>query len=250
MSNALASSLVFALDAVRWIKEVLRAPCDDTQADIIRAVSKRVLLCCHRQYGKSTITAFRTAHRMIYRPGHFTVCIAPSARQSAELVRKIDAALQRADMRTKGDGDNEISLILPNGSRFVGLPDTEGRSRGFGGVHDLIIEEASRVKDETYLAARPFVASVDGTITLLSTPFGKRGFFHRAASEGEWVRYVMPATRSGRLSESFLKDEEQALGRMWFAQEYLCEFLAVNEQLFSPDSVLDSIATDVGGLQL
>jgi hypothetical protein len=36
----------------------------------------------------------------------------------------------------RGDGDNGISLLLPNGSRIVGLPGTEATVRGFSAVSD------------------------------------------------------------------------------------------------------------------
>jgi hypothetical protein len=37
----------------------------------------------------------------------------------------------------RGDGDNDISLLFPNGSRIVGLPGIEGTVRGFSAVSML-----------------------------------------------------------------------------------------------------------------
>ena len=47
----------------------------------------------------------------------------------------------------------------------------------------LILDEAARVPDELYAALRPMLAVGGGRLVLLSTPFGKRGFFWREWSE-------------------------------------------------------------------
>ena len=61
--------------------------------------------------------------------------VSPSARQSGEFVRKAAGFVRRLGIRARGDGDNEISLLFPNGSRIVGLPGTgEHGARVFGGV--------------------------------------------------------------------------------------------------------------------
>ena len=44
---------------------------------------------------------------------------------------KATALTSRMDIRPRGDGKNALSLLLPNGSRIVGLPGTERTVRGF-----------------------------------------------------------------------------------------------------------------------
>jgi hypothetical protein len=56
-----------------------------------------------------------------------TLVVSPSARQSGELVRRAAGFASRLGITPKGDGDNEISLGFPNGSRIVG-----GRRRRCG----------------------------------------------------------------------------------------------------------------------
>ena len=68
----------------------------------------------------------------------------------------------RLGIKPRGDGDNEISLLFPNGSRIVGLPGAEGTVRGFSAVSLLLIDEASRVEDAMYKALRPMLAVGDG----------------------------------------------------------------------------------------
>ncbi len=93
-------------------------------------------------------------------------------------------------------GDNAISLAFGNGSRLVGLPGNESTVRGFSAVSLLLVDEAARVSEDLYLAVRPMLAVTDGAMWLMSTPFGKRGFFWEAWERGgaEWLRVRVPAT--------------------------------------------------------
>ena len=110
------------------------------------------------------------------------------------------------ELRPRGDGDNEISLLFPNGSRIVGLPGSEATIRGFSAVSLLLVDEAARVSDDLYKAIRPMLAVSGGSLWLMSTPFGRRGFFWDAWANGgpDWERSAragdgMPAD-TGRVS--------------------------------------------------
>jgi hypothetical protein len=135
----------------------------------------------------------------------------PSAMQSNELVQKAKVMLGRLGMRTRGDGSGRVSAVLPNGSRIVGLPDMEDTIRGHSAVSLMLIDEAARLKDETYLAMRPMLAVGKGDLWLMSTPFGKRGFFHQAWEHGGdgWFRMSVPVTECPRIEKDFLEGSGQ-----------------------------------------
>ena len=123
--------------------------------------------------------------------------------------------MRRLGMRARGDGHNELSIAFPNGSRIVGLPENETTIRGFSAVSLLLIDEASRVKDEIYRAMRPTLAVDDGDLWLMSTPNGKRGFFWEEWERGgeEWERISVPATECPRISARVLEEERANAGR-------------------------------------
>ena len=52
--------------------------------------------------------------------------------------------VRRMGIAVRGDGDNEVSLMLPNESRIVGLPGVADTTRGFSAVSMLVIDEAAR----------------------------------------------------------------------------------------------------------
>ena len=213
-------------NTVEWVREKLGFTPDAAQARVLLSESRRGILNCTRQWGKSTVTAAMAVHRAMTRPGSLVLVVSPSGRQSGELLRKAEGFAARLGVRRKGDGTNADSLAFPNGSRMVGLPGNDATVRGFSAVSLLLVDEASRVSDELYRAVRPMLAVSGGTLWLMSTPNGQRGFFWdtwSGASKG-WERVQVTARECGRISRAFLAEEERAMGDRWFRQEYLCEF--------------------------
>ena len=92
------------------------------------------------------------------------VVVSPSDRQSREFVRKTATCVRKLGFKVRGDGDNDVSLLLPNGSRLIGLPDNEDTVRGFSGATLLIVDEAARVSEEMYEAIRPMLAVSQGAL--------------------------------------------------------------------------------------
>jgi hypothetical protein len=221
-------------DVIGFVTERLRFEPDEGQRELLESGAKRGILNCTRQWGKSTVAAMKAVHRAYCRPGSVVLVASPSERQSAEFLRKASGMVAKLGIVPRGDGDNAISLLFPNGSRIVGLPSTEGTVRGFSAVSLLLIDEAARVEDAAYKALRPSLAVGDGDLWLMSTPYGKRGFFYETWEHGsaDWKRVSVAATECPRIPASFLEEERAALGALWFQQEYLCEFVDNGMEVF------------------
>jgi hypothetical protein len=169
----------------------------------------------------------KALHRAAAVPGCLVLVASPGERQSAEWMRKARSMARKLDFPLRGDGDNKISLLFPNGSRIVGLPGMDGTVRGFSAVSLMLIDEASRVEDSMYKALRPMLAVSDGDLWLMSTPCGRIGFFYEAWEHGgeEWFRVHGPATECPRIPRTFLEKERGQMGALSFRQEYLGEFV-------------------------
>jgi hypothetical protein len=124
-------------DAVEFARTRLGVEPDEKQAEVLRSEAKRGMLNCTRQWGKSTIAAAKAVHRAYTRPKSLVLVASPSYRQSGEFVRKAAEMVAMLDIEVCGDGDNDVSLAFPNGSRIVGLPGVEGTVRGFSAVSML-----------------------------------------------------------------------------------------------------------------
>jgi hypothetical protein len=212
---------------------------DEKQQIVLSSNARRMLLCCSRQWGKSTVTALAAVHRALFYAESEIIVTSPSERQSAELVRKAKRFTSRLGMPLRGDGHNQISLLFPNGSRIVGLPASEGKVRGFSEVSLLLVDEAARAPRDLYEAVTPMLATTDGSLWLMSTPFGKRGFFYEEWATGGdgWLRVSAPATECERIPARFLDEEREKKGDRLFRQEFMCEFVQGDDALFRESDI-------------
>ena len=55
----------------------------------------------------------------------------------------------------------------------------------------------------------------------------------------------MTALQCPRISDDFLEQERQALGDLWFRQEYGCEFLETVDQVFRYDDIERALSDEV-----
>jgi len=220
-------------DAVTWAREALDFQPDLKQQEVLASSARRGILNCTRQWGKSTTCAIKAVHYANFHPHSLVIVASPSLRQSGEFLRKARKALSQLGIRARGDGENICSLLLPNGSRIVGLPENEDTIRGFSGVGLMIIDEAARVSDEMYQALRPMLAVGNGALWLMSTPNGRSGFFYREWSGNRpWTRIQATAEECPRIPKDFLQEERETLGEEVFRQEYACDFVSGDGALF------------------
>ena len=207
---------------------------DEWQAGVLRSDAQRMLLLASRQAGKSSVAAALALRTALLRPRSPVLLLSPSLRQSGELYRKVVDLFGALGRPMGVSAESALRLELANGSRVVSLPGDEKNIRGFSGVALLIIDEAARVEDPLYCSVRPMLAVSQGRLAALSTPFGKRGWFHDEwHGEGDWERVKITAEQCPRISPQFLAEERRALGERWYAQEYGCEFSECLDAVFS-----------------
>jgi hypothetical protein len=208
---------------------------DAWQMEVLELGSKRLLLNCCRQAGKSTVAAVLALVEAFNQKGSLVLILSRSQRQAAELYHKVAGFYEQLGSRYK-KRQTIHELELDFHSRIVSLPCQPDTVRGYSNVQMLIIDEAARVPDALYRAVRPMLATSGGRLVCLSTPNGRHGFFHDEWTNGGrgWHRIEVPASQVARIEPEFLEDERRALGEQWFRQEYCCSFEAL-EGLVFPD---------------
>lgn len=230
--------LAYALDPVLWAVEELDFTPDPWQAEVLRSPSSRILLNCSRQSGKSTASAVMSLHKATFSPGSLVLIVSPTLRQSSELFRNVTRLFNRLGNKIPSKAESALRLELENGSRIVSLPGKESNIRGYPKVALLVIDEASWVPDELYFAVRPMLAVSSGRLAALSTPHGTRGWWYEAwRSKEPWDRYEVPADKCPRISAEFLAEEKRVLGEYWYRQEYFCEFIDLETQVFRREDI-------------
>ena len=220
---------------------------DAWQRAVLLSDAHQIILLVTRQGGKSTVSSIRALHRALYTPASLVLLLAPSYRQSKELFRKVNDALASLPFAVPVASESALEIEFSNGSRIVALPGKETTIRGFSGVSLLIVDEASRVSDALYQAVRPMLAVSGGDIILLSTPFGKRGFFHHEWTDGgpSWNRVKVTADDCPRISREWLEQERKTIGDWWYRQEYMCDFVETDDQVFAYEDVQRALDTAV-----
>lgn len=211
------------MDLLTVVRERFGFVADARQAVILLERERDVLVCCTRQWGKSTVGAALAAVRAMEHAGRVVLVVAPTLRQSREFLLKVRAFLEAAGEVV--EGGNGVELRLGNGARVMAMPENQRTLRGVSAPVLIVIDEAAQVKDAAYRAVCPMLATGGGQKVLLSTPYGQRGFFWEEWTKGEgWLRVTARATECERIDANFLAREEKRLGREQFAQEFMCEF--------------------------
>jgi hypothetical protein len=239
--------LRLALDPVAFAHAAGLEP-DGWQVEVLRSESKRLLLNCSRQSGKTTTVAALALHRALYVPRSFCLIFAPSLDQSLEFFRRVADLVHGLGLDTVDpEGLRKTGMDLRNGSRIEARPGSERTSRGR--TADLIaIDEAARVEDALYFSLRPMLAVTGGSLIMLSTPAGKRGAFYDAWHSGAgvgWERFRVTAKECPRISEAFLEEERASLPSWVYRQEYECSFEETEDQVFTTDMVDRAVTSEV-----
>lgn len=245
MTAEIATDLAMALDPVLLAEGAGIQP-DKWQRDVLRSTSKRILLNCSRQAGKSTVTATKALHTAFYEPGSLILLLSPGERQSKELLRKITDQYKALGRPVPADAENKLELVLANESRIVALPGNEGTIRGYSGARLLIVDEASRVLDPLYKSIRPMLAVSGGTLMALSTPWGRRGWWFDAwESKQPWERFKVTALDCPRITPEFLEEERDTMGNLFFQSEYLCQFVDAVDKVFATEDIEAAFSHDI-----
>jgi hypothetical protein len=218
----------------KWQKEVL-----DHEGNIT--------LRTGRQVGKSEVVSAKAVKFAFDHPGTTILIIAASQRQSSLLFEKVKANIDR---KSEEDGEDYYvepptltKILLSNKSRIYSLP--AGRTgyfiRGFT-IDLLIADEAAYIPETVWTAVIPMLAVSRklrglGTLILLSTPFGKGGFFYDSFADPDFRAFHISSEDCSRIPRDFLAKEKRRMTKQEYRQEYLGEFTDEWNQLFKTELV-------------
>lgn len=215
-----------ALPVAAWAAQKLNFHADPIQAQILNTHTNRLLLCCTRQWGKSSLAAIKALHFAASHPGAFVLFAAPSFKQSAELLRAFRKYAARLTGKLAASSNG--ATVLHNGSRILALPQSPATVRCYSAANIIVVDEAAFVEDEMFDALSPMLATTNGQLWMLSSANSTSGEFYRQwrQSSPEWHKFTVTANHCPRISPAFLAAEKRAKGEAIFNREYLCQFTA------------------------
>jgi hypothetical protein len=167
-------------DPCEWLQDRLGWQPFQYQAQLLKDCHvKTRIIRKSRQVGVTTALGMESTWKAYTMPNRTILIISPSDRQSRILMNRIQTAVDGSEqLRQLVTRKNTTELWLENGSCIISLPNNPDRIRGFSAT-DIILDEAAQfLNDEQVLASiRPMLAATGGTITIVSTPKGKKGLF-------------------------------------------------------------------------
>jgi hypothetical protein len=238
-------------DPVGFARSVGITP-DDWQTDVLASDHPRKILCCGRQTGKSTVAGILAIHKALTVPGATVLVVAPGERQAKLLFSKAASLYKQAGYPLPAHSERRTGLELSNGSVIEALPAVERTTRGYS-VDLLIVDEAAAVPDMDYMGILPALIATRGEQVLLSTPRGKRGFFHELYhSDDDWHRIMVRSDETPRIRDADLEVFRRMMPEQFFRQEFYCEWLDTEGGLFSYEDVEAALAAgeDVQAIQI
>lgn len=209
---------------------------------------QRVVGAFCRQTGKSLTISILAMIEALKNPGGHIIIVAPTDRQAGELFEKIKLHVQNAPVASVVRSFTQREMLLKNMCRISAFPcgDDGTNIRGMT-ANVLIIEEAAFVKDSIVnQVLLPFVASTDGKIIKISTPFGMNHFYKSFQEDTNYKahRYTWEdAVRVGHFTEEFVEEQRMQCSSLEFRTEYEAEFIQ-DEDAYFPHGLIESCAMD------
>jgi hypothetical protein len=243
----MAADLARAFDAALMAQDCGIVP-DPWQGSLLREQPRRLLVLASRQVGKTTTCGMIGLHRALYASSSLVLIVSPSQRQSGEIFRSVMGFYRKLKGAPELVAESALRAEFKNGSRLVALPGNEATIRGYSGANLIILDEASRVEDELLGGITPMLATTNGSLIALSTPAGKRGWFHdQWFGADDWTRVRINASECPRISKEFLEEEKRRLGPSVFSQEYDLVFIENAAAMWSvTDIVFEDFPTLFG----
>jgi Terminase large subunit, T4likevirus-type, N-terminal len=217
--NPLRADLARRLDPTQIAKAIGLDPLDDYQRQVIMSTSRRIAICAGRQCGKSTACSILAVWELL-QPGATVLLLAPNLRIAQELHLKCLTLYRAMGRPIPANAESSLSLSLANGSRLICVPGCNADGiRGYA-CSAIFVDEAARVSEEAFAAARAMISVTKGRIVLLSSPAAKTGFFWDAWSNPGWEKYAVRSDECPRISAAWLAEERRSLPGVIYESEH------------------------------
>jgi len=220
-------------DKREFCKQNLGMKLDKWQEMLIQEKEKNIVIRAGRQVGKSTGVALKAFFYAVENDHKTVLIVAASQRQSGLLFEKVKSIFLECAEEMIAENPTQTKLVLTNGTRIYSLP--AGRTgytiRGFS-IDLLIADEAAFIAEAVWVALIPMLAVTQGKVILLSTPFGKGGYYYRCFGDSDFRQFHLSSEQCPRIPKKFLRKEKQRLSKLEYAQEYLGEFIEELSQYF------------------
>ncbi|MBI2685419.1 MAG: hypothetical protein HYX27_03810 [Acidobacteria bacterium] len=216
-----------------WAQKQLEFTPSAKQAEVLDIEAKYLILCCNRQWGKTTTIALKALHRALTIPNQSIVIISRTKLQAGILIDRACDFAARLGHKIRRVLGHSYSLKLANGSRIFAVAHSQDTSVG-NTAHVLIVDEAALVKDEVFFTVSPFVGRTHGSLWLMSTPQRQAGFFYNIwhNQNNGWHKIFSSIKDCPEIDPEFLEMQKRA-DPIKYKQDFECQFIQPANRLFT-----------------
>jgi hypothetical protein len=228
-----------------WAKEKLNFHPSPKQAEVLNTDAKYLILCCNRQWGKTTTIAIKALHHAVEKPDQTIVILSRTKHQAAILINRATRFLPKLNIKLRRVLGFPFSLELPNGSNIIAVAHSGDTSVG-NTANVLIVDEAALVQDNVYWSVSASVARTRGAIWLMSTPRRQAGFFFNIwhSPDKRWTKIFSPVTDCPEIDPDYL-EMQKAADPIKYRQDFLCEFIQPADRLVTMEMINRMMRTDI-----
>ena len=228
-----------------WAKTALNFHPESKQAEVLDTPAKYLILCCNRQWGKTTTIAIKALHHALTTPDQTIVILSRTKHQAAILINRATVFTRRLNIRLRRVMGFPYSIQLPNGGSIIAVAHNGDTSVG-NSANVLIVDEAALVNDNVFWTVSAAVSRSHGKIWLLSTPSRQAGFFYNIwhGQNPKWHRIFSDVNDCPQIDPAYL-DMQNAADPIRFRQDFLCEFIQPADRLTDAETVRRMLRTDI-----
>jgi len=226
------------------------------QREFLLAPATNKVLACGRRWGKTDACAAGVL-AALHRPSPTRhLILAPTLEQATLLFDRVVELLERLVAHDGGDAQPRVRRgqhpQLDYGEhRVLARSGFVPRSLRGHGATDIVVDEAAYLPESLVTeVALPMLATSDGNLTLISTPFGRNHFwrFFQMGQRGEngfWSRQA-PTSESPHVKASFLEVQRELVSERAYAVEYEAQFDEAVGKVFPADKVQNCLVAKLG----
>ena len=250
-----------SVDPVTWVRERLNFHAWNHQKKFLAdAMVHTRIVRKSRQVGMTTTIGYEAVWKAFNIPKRIILIVSPGLRQSLIPMNRIHAIIETSPQLEERVGvKSKDEIQLRNGSSIVALPNNPERIRGYA-ADDIYLDEAAHfLNDEPIMrAVEPMRIAKEGTLAIISTPFGKRGLFwnayHHAIlshDSNQDVKYYdfFPSTISPLITKDALEAARTELSEIEFKQEYKADFIEEDDVCLPLDLILSCVNNELSNCE-
>jgi hypothetical protein len=220
-----------------WAREKLNFQPSPKQAEVLDGNARYLLLCCNRQWGKTTTIAIKALHHAVHQERQTIVILSRTRIQAGILLERARDFATALGLKFRRVLGREFSLKLENGSQIFAIAHNQDTCLG-NSANVLIVDEAALVKDAVFFTVSPYISRTHGSIWILSTPRRQAGFFYNFWHDNDprWHRVLSTVEDCPEIDREFLA-MQRTIDETRYRQDFLCEFVKPDDCLIDRETI-------------